>query len=87
MGGKVVRMPWVNISLMAMISDVVDEGSVTLLVTRRPDVRTRRWYELHWTGADGKPHMAQGSEMQLVLRRAAETEQAARMACAEYIED
>lgn len=77
--GKLVRLPWVNISLMAMVRDALDHGSVTLTVTRRADVQTRRWYELCWTGADDRPHMAQGSDLQLVLRRAAEIEQVARM--------
>lgn len=77
--GKMVRLPWVNISFGAMVRDVVDQGSVTLTVTRRADVQTRRWYELCWTGADGEPHGAVGSDLQLVLRRAAEIEQAARM--------
>lgn len=77
--GKMVRLPWVTISLMEMIRDVLDHGSVTLVVRRRPDVQTRRWYELSWTAADGEPRGAVGSDMQLVLRRAAEIEQAARM--------
>lgn len=77
--GKMVRLPWITISLAAMIGDVIANGSVTLTVTPRHDVRTRRWYSLHWTGADEQPHSAEGSELQLVLRRAAETEQIARM--------
>jgi hypothetical protein len=84
--GKFVRLPWVNISLLAMIRDTVDQGAVTLTVRRRDDVRTRRWYTLHWTGADEKPHGAEASDLQLLLRRAAEIEQMARLDDPEYDE-
>lgn len=77
--GKMVRLPWVSVSLLEMIRDVLDEGSVTLVVKRRPDVQTRRWYELTWTAADHEQRTAIGSDLQLVLRRAAEIEQSARM--------
>lgn len=74
-----VRLPWVNISLLAMIRDVVDGGRVTLTVAPRPDVQSRRWWRLEWTGADERPHGVEASDLQLLLRRAAETEQMARM--------
>lgn len=84
---KPVRMPWFNISLNAMIRDVLENGAVTLTVRPRPDVQTRRWYSLYWTGADGAPHGAEASDMQLLLRRAAEAEQLARMADPDWEED
>lgn len=74
-----VRLPWVNVSLLAMIRDVVEQGSITLTVRLRPDVQTRRWYTLHWTGADERAHGVEASDLQLLLRRAAEIEQLARM--------
>lgn len=77
--GKFVRMPWINISLGAMIRDVVEQGTITLTVERRDDVQTRRWYSLAWTGADGMPYVVAASDLQLALRRAAEAEQKARM--------
>jgi hypothetical protein len=76
---KPVRMPWVNISLNAMIRDVLDNGAVTLTVRPRPDVQTRRWWVLEWNSADATPQRVEASDLQLLLRRAAETEQAARL--------
>lgn len=76
---KMVRLPWLAISFMQMVRDVVDQGTLTLTIKRRDDVRTRRWYTLDWTGADGKPNRVEASEYDLLLRRAAEAEQVARM--------
>lgn len=76
---KPVRLPWVNISFSAMLRDVVDQGAVTLTVAPRPDVQTRRWLTLEWTGADERPHRVEASDMQLLLRRAAVVEQQARV--------
>lgn len=48
--------------------------AVVLSVRYRPDVVTRRWWILEWTGADGEQHFADGQELDLVLWRAAELE-------------
>lgn len=77
--GKMVRLPWIAISLAQMISDVVEHGTLTLTVTKRPDVRTRRWYSLHWTSPTGVTLGVAASDMMLLLRRAAHQEQIARM--------
>lgn len=79
MTGKLVRLPWMTISLMAMFRDLGDNGKVTLAVRPRHEVQTRRWWSLEWIGADKKPHVVDASDLQLLLRRAAEVEQMARM--------
>lgn len=75
--------PWDSIGALAFLRDVVgdateDPRGATLRLRRRPEVATRQWWEIEWTGADGKRHAAEASSLQLLMERAAEVEMAAR---------
>ena len=75
--------PWDHISATAFMRDVVGDATgdlrgATLRLRRRPEVATRQWWEIEWTGADGKRYAAEASTLQLLMARAAETELAAR---------
>ena len=67
-------LPWVRVSLLAMLRDVGQAGRATLTVEPRPDVATRRWWTFDWTGEDERPHHVEASSLDLLLQRAAETE-------------
>lgn len=78
------KNPFATISLEKLIGAAMDnvpfdcadfyEHRFELSCVERPDVATRRWYTLSWTGADGKRHHVSASKFGLLLWRAAAIE-------------
>jgi hypothetical protein len=75
--------PFASIGLLSFIRRVIGnkpydapayEHTVVLTVASRPDVASRLWYEIEWTGPDGKRLQASSQEFDLLMWRAAETE-------------
>lgn len=77
--------PWANVSFRGFVRDMIWHGSddpmnnqVILTAHYRPDVSSRAWYNLEWTGEDGERHSASSQDFDLLLWRAAEIEIKAR---------
>jgi 3-mercaptopyruvate sulfurtransferase SseA len=51
-----------------------DDEPVVLECKHRPDVASRFWWTIEWTGADGQRHIQAAQELTLCLWRAAENE-------------
>jgi hypothetical protein len=54
-----------------------NEG-VVLTIFNRPDVATHYWYRIEWSGQDDQRYSVEASDMNLLMRRAAEKEVATR---------
>lgn len=74
---------WASVSLLSFLKEMIWNGTDTphentfiLRATYRPDVSSRIWYELEWTGMDGKRHSVSSQSYDLLLWRAAEVEAA-----------
>jgi hypothetical protein len=75
--------PWARIQIAAFMREMalnVPSGAnhwehrVELSVLYRPDVASRMWWRVEWTGEDGVRHSADAQELDLCLWRAAEIE-------------
>lgn len=86
------RNPWMTPGLISFAKDVLmneggrrflgneetpDQG-VTLTIINRPDVASRFWYTLEWSAASGQRRSVSSQEYNLLMWRAAVTEQDAR---------
>lgn len=72
---------WARVSMLAFMKDVVwndndvpHQNKVILSVMHRPDVASRLWFELEWTGMDEKRHVVSSQDFDLLMWRAAQTE-------------
>lgn len=81
------RSPWMTPSLLGFAKDVLlsywpdkqeDERPVVLTIANRPDVASRFWYTLEWTAEDGSHRAVSSQEYDLLMWRAAVTEQDVR---------
>lgn len=77
--------PWARVDVKAFMQEMALEGGlnpdapeVTLTCRYRPDVASRLWWTLEWTGEDGQRHTAGSQDFRLLLWRAAEAEMQAR---------
>jgi len=77
--------PWASMNFLAFVRDIVWNGSdeplkneVIFKARYRPDVSSRTWFELEWTGEDGERHSAEAQDFGLLLWRAAEIEMKAK---------
>lgn len=72
------QTPWARINVIQFLKDMCfnDEQhrSMSLSVHYRPDVASRFWWVINWTGADGKRYEQSAQELDLCLWRAAEAE-------------
>jgi hypothetical protein len=75
--------PWARVNVIAFMRDMAlqlapgaaeRQEEVVLRVHHRPDVASRFWWSLEWTGPDGERHDAQAQEFDLLLWRAVEGE-------------
>src|SRR4051812_8374600 len=85
--------PWTLVDFEKFVNDVALEGSwalpnqpdrprdgdrVIFVARSRPDVHSRMWYELEWTGSGGKRHRVASQYFQLLMWRAAHVEKTVR---------
>jgi hypothetical protein len=75
--------PWARMQIVAFMKEMALnvpvganhwEHRVELSVLYRPDVTTRMWWRIEWTGEDEQRHLAEAQELDLCLWRAAEIE-------------
>jgi len=66
--------PWAVMSLSAFIQEMMFCGRVVFSCAYRPDMASRQWFILEWTGEDGNPHRAEAQQWDLCLWRAAQME-------------
>ncbi len=80
--------PWSRMSLVQFLKDAAwngadgagEGGSLEAFVSvkYRPDVASRMWWTIRWTGEDKQQREASAQELDLALWRAAEMEEGAR---------
>lgn len=80
--------PWAKMSLAHFLTDAAYSGApvkvdeqaqpATISVVFRPDVASRMWWTVSWTGEDRERREASAQELDLALWRAAEMELTAR---------
>lgn len=80
--------PWARVDVEAFLRDAaLNDWAATdrdkpagaeLKVRHRPDVASRTWYTLEWTGEDGERHAVESQDFDLLMWRAAEVEMRAR---------
>lgn len=70
--------PWATISVFRFLKDMCfnddQNRNMSLSVHHRPDVASRFWWTINWTGADGERHEQSAQELDLCLWRAVEAE-------------
>lgn len=75
--------PWANVNAFRFMREMalnVDdtkpryEQAAVLSVHSRPDVASRFWWTMEWTGTDGERHSVSAQDLDLCLWRAAESE-------------
>ena len=72
---------WARVNHLAFMKDMSFNGegahyehAAKLSIQYRPDVASRFWWTIEWTGADGERHEQSAQELDLCLWRAAEAE-------------
>lgn len=72
------QTPWARINVIQFLKDMCfndeEHRTMSLSVHYRPDVASRFWWVINWTGADGERHEQSAQELDLCLWRAAEAE-------------
>ncbi len=72
--------PWAMVSLARFMKDMALNGKapgkepVVFSMVYRPDVASRFWFHIEWTGKDGERHEAEAQSFEKMLWRAAERE-------------